>query len=240
MKLQSLCSLILCTGLFSTSAQAGFVATDWQATGDGKATLHTETGLEWLDLKQTGGKSINDVKALLGTTYAGWRLPTFNEIYTMASAMFPVIKNNPGTTISGSYLGADTASFQLFGANVGYYTYGLYEKNGYTYFFGAHTPTPDPGPTAYTTTYFDYYYDSNLNWKRVYEGVFLVSDGGVTLSSINNPALNINNPSAPVNTTPPVPQPSDVSAPLTISVLLMGIFAFRRQKSTQHRTQQGL
>lgn len=229
--------LIVAVAAVSMSAHAGFVATDWQAAGDGKATLHTETGLEWLDLKQTAGKSINDVKALLGTTYAGWRMPTFSEVYAMASAMFPVIKNNPGITIGGgSYQGADTASFQLFGANVGYYTYGLYEKNGSTYFFGAHTPTPDPGPTAYTTTYFDYFYDSNLNWKRVYEGVFLVNDGGVTLSSINDPSININNPNAPINTTPPVTTPTDVSAPwapISVGLSMIGLFAFRRKNKHQ-------
>lgn len=58
-------------------------------------------------------------------------------------------------------------------------------------------------------------------------GVFLVSDGGVTLSSQQNPELNINNPNAPVNNQPP----SDLSTPgmMSISALLLWT-AFRLRK----------
>jgi len=45
-------------------------------------------------------------------------------------------------------------------------------------------------------------------------GVLLVSDGGVTLSSINDPSLNIQNPQAPIN---------QVSAPLLGGFGLMTI-----------------
>ena len=47
-------------------------------------------------------------------------------------------------------------------------------------------------------------------------GAFLVSDGGTTLSSINNPALNGNNPNAPVNNQPV----TDVPAPFGVAMFV--------------------
>lgn len=44
--------LLLCA-LMSNGAQANFVATDWKQSGDAKATLDVETGLEWLGLTET-------------------------------------------------------------------------------------------------------------------------------------------------------------------------------------------
>lgn len=204
----------LAAGLISTQASAAFVPTDWKSSGDGLATLDTETGLEWLDLTQTGGKSINEVKALLGTTYEGWRMPTYEEIYQLASSMFPIVKANPGVTIDGKYSGNDLKSFSLWGQNVGSYTYGMYEREGSTYFWGAYG----------TRTYFDYLYANHLDRKGVYEGVFLVSDGGTTLSSINDPTLNINNPNAPINM-------ADVSTPagLAAAGVLMLMLGARRK-----------
>lgn len=55
-------------------------------------------------------------------------------------------------------------------------------------------------------------------------GVYLVSDGGTTLSSINDPSININNPKAPINM-------ADVSAPVglaTAGVLMLMLGARRR------------
>ena len=69
--------------LFITStAQAGFLETDWLVTGDSKATLHEETGIEWLKLTETTGLSVNQVIAQtdVGGKYAGWRIPTAQDI----------------------------------------------------------------------------------------------------------------------------------------------------------------
>lgn len=55
-------------------------------------------------------------------------------------------------------------------------------------------------------------------------GVWLVSDGGTTLTSINNPTLNLNNPKAPINM-------ADVSAPAGLAaagVLMLMLGARRR------------
>jgi hypothetical protein len=58
-------------------------------------------------------------------------------------------------------------------------------------------------------------------------GVFLVSDGGVTLSSINDPTINANNPAAPVNTVtvPPIEPVNNVTPVNNVPVggLLFGL-----------------
>jgi hypothetical protein len=67
----------------SASVNAGFTHVDWKVVGDSKATLHQETGLEWLKLPNTNKKSINEVMSELATTYAGWRMPTNTEVEVM-------------------------------------------------------------------------------------------------------------------------------------------------------------
>lgn len=81
----SLLALVVMVGLMSLGANAALVSTDWKTAGDGKATLDTQTGIEWLDLSVTDGLTIGQVKSLLPTTYAGWRLPTPEEVFTMLS-----------------------------------------------------------------------------------------------------------------------------------------------------------
>lgn len=57
-----------------------FIDADAFAIGDKKAIYETTTGLTWLDFGITNNKSFNAVLAELETTYAGWRLPTEDEI----------------------------------------------------------------------------------------------------------------------------------------------------------------
>ena len=59
--------------------------------------------------------------------------------------------------------------------------------------------------------------------------VFLVSDGGTTLSSINDPTININNPNAPINM-------ADVSAPAGVVAtgLMAFMLGFRRKKGIDY------
>lgn len=100
-------ALILATGLMSHQAKAEFITTDWKSQGDGLAILDTNTGIEWLKLTQTGGKSINEVKSLLGSVYAGWRLPTHDEIKTLAISIFPTVE--PRKNIISTSMIASTA-----------------------------------------------------------------------------------------------------------------------------------
>lgn len=180
----------------SFASHAELVSTDWKTEGDALATLDTETGIEWMDLSETDGMSINTVLSMTssGGKFEGWRLPTDDEVLTLFDAAFTGTFVTSANTSARKFKEQILAFHELFG-----YTshnidraYGLYEKedgavkmigvrNNETIYF----EHPD---SSYSTAYTNSLY-----------GVFLVSDGGVTFSSINNPALNIMNANSPYN-----------------------------------------
>lgn len=77
----------------------------------------------------------------------------------------------------------------------------------------------------------NYHTGSGLDYKNVHDGVYLVSDGGTTLSSISNPNLNINNPNAPVNQVPDAPADVPVNAGFGLLGLALMALGLRRRKS---------
>lgn len=197
--------LAMVLGAASLSAQAEWVETDWKVSGDAAATLHVESGVEWLDLNFTDGMSIADVVAQTtrGGQFAGWRLPTYDEIkFFMSEGVFSGLFTRSGAFASDAYRDEVATFYALFGETdpePARRSYGMYvHDNGEVRIYGVrdddtfkinedHPVYANAGP--YTDAY------SNT-------GVWLVSDGGTTLSSIENPELNINNPAAPVNQVP--------------------------------------
>lgn len=206
-----LLSLILFAAALQSHAAAYFVATDWKNAGDGLATLDTSTGLEWLDLTQTKGKTIAQVQSQLPTLYAGWRLPTHDEVSTLLANMlgehFQLVNKNTREEIrglTGPRL-AITEFYTLLGrTNIYHCCGGLYRywslgyhanENGVTVISGADHNLGSGGHIMWAVnslTSYSQYTPSLL-------GVYLVSDGGVTLSSINDPQINGNNPNSPIN-----------------------------------------
>lgn len=80
-------------------------------------------------------------------------------------------------------------------------------------------------------TWYGFGYNTPLNTmdgRNPSYSIYMVSDGWTTLSSINDPSLNINNANAPVNNATSVP------APATALILATGLFGFsaRRRKTT--------
>lgn len=65
-----------------------FVETDWVSERDTRSTLDSSTGIEWLDLNETKGLSINAVMARLSGDLKGWRLPTATEVDQMLSNFY--------------------------------------------------------------------------------------------------------------------------------------------------------
>jgi hypothetical protein len=220
----------------STSVSAGFVHLDWKVAGDGKATLHQETGIEWLKLPNTNKKSINEVISELATTYAGWRMPTNTEVEVMIQAIWgPALNVAIGALEArgGSYLDGAYRFSNMMG-NSNYSTsmnLGMYiDEDNMVTRTGSYT-----NGTSYSWVYGLEYIQSNsqdLKFNTPYFptdvfGVFLVSDGGVTLSSINDPTINANNPAAPVNTVtvPPIEPVNNVTPVNNVPVggLLFGL-----------------
>lgn len=227
---------LLISALFLASlsgyAHAGFVKTDWKTSGDASAVLDTSTGIEWLNLLHTDKKSINTIVSQLDTLYVGWRLPTNAEVEVFLTNVWGGInmqvdqieaRSGPYQTGAIQWANLMSDGVKNLALNGGFY----YDEDGIVRIAGSYNN--DNG--AYTWTYgaeFSPVFSADAvqaNWRR--NGVFLVSDGGVTISSINNPNLNVNNPNAPVN------QASvDVSTPIAFGALgLLFCLGLRRKKS---------
>lgn len=180
----------------SFASHAELVSTDWKTAGDELATLDTETGIEWMDLSETDGLSINTVLSMTsaGGKFEGWRLPTEDEVLTLFDAAFT------GTFVTGSNTSAPKFKEQIlaFHELFGYTSYnidrayGLYEQDdGDVVMIGVRNNE---------TVYFNF---SEARYSTSFShdvlGVLLVSDGGDTISSIDDPSLNIMNPNSPYN-----------------------------------------
>ena len=220
--------VVLIIGLSSINAYAELISTDWRTQDDSLSTLDRKTGIEWMDLSQTAGKSFNQVL----TEFEGWRLPTETELRGLFLSYLPSIEPNFDTPTRTDYTkGAwhhfvnkaeydEITAFTAF-IGSGYASYIGDDGQGHMasalkgtgtkaswYGFGSNTPlsTMDASNPSYT--------------------IYLVNDGGVTLSSINDPSLNINNANSPINATP-VPVP----ASLGLFALVIAGFSFRTTKN---------
>lgn len=230
----------------SSVAQAAFVDVDWKTEHDSHVTLHQETGKEWLDLSLTKNMSINEVSAQLGAggLFEGWRLPTAEEVNTLMSSLFPYLnigvddinklqtgsrENIRSQSITQEKV--ESSSFRaLFGLTGGTEgaptakwtsrTLGYYSLSGTNLMAGV-LRVNDVYPNGREQYYYNSYSQSqlSLNSKSIDTGVYLVSDGGVSLSSKLDPSLNGNNPNAPVQT----PSPSE---PTPVPVFFLGFSGF--------------
>lgn len=217
----------LAAGLISTQASAAFVSTDWKVAGDKGAVLDTDTGVEWLNLDATRGWTLAQAIAETsdGGSLQGWRLPSSSEVAAMLTSFFEGhdISITGGAQIRTAGVDSIYVLFRnLFAApsELQVTTFGrLYLDSGKEVFAGV---------SAHSTWKFAQFhgFTSTSTYQK---SVFLVSDGGVTLSSINDPTLNINNPNAPINM-------ADVSAPtgLAATSLLAFMLGFRRKKGIDY------
>lgn len=232
MKLWTLITSAVFAISMSLPASAAFVYTDWKNTGDKAAILDSNTGIEWLRLDHVNKKSMAQILSELSTVYAGWRLPTNDEvtalmtgIYGGANMEFTNTTSRSGTYRNGAnaFINMMSNGYKTTAHHVGLY----YDENGVVRLAGAYANEGG----AYTISY-GLSYGATLNENSVLShyraGVFLVSDGGTTLSSINDPFLNVNNPNAPINSE----APADVSASSLagIGVLSLGLMMIRRRK----------
>jgi hypothetical protein len=103
-----LLSLLLSVGM----ARGALVSSDWQTVGDNLITRDTTSGLDWLDLTQTGNRSYNDVSSQLGAggQFAGFRYATQAEV----TALFSQFGLPFGFTPMSNALHAGAQSFHAF------------------------------------------------------------------------------------------------------------------------------
>lgn len=223
MKLLSLfaaASLLLAPAL----SQAALIETDVNTKGDALATLDTNTGIEWLDLTETQLRNVSGTtEEAIATVLAenpGWRLPTQEEVTTLIMGYFPMAVSGEAVLLKENYFPAYKNIYDQFesffgrsSSYDGHYRMGLY-SDGENY-QSAGLSTWSGGQVA-----LDRIYKRNGN-EKIYNALFLVSNGGLTLSSRENPDINI-----------PEHSLRDVPAPLFgfTSLAMLGLLWRRNKK----------
>lgn len=79
-----LSSTLISLFLMIQTASAALVESDWLVAGDNKLTIDTNSGLEWLDLTESTGFSMNQILAGAGGFLdMGFRYATTSEVSTL-------------------------------------------------------------------------------------------------------------------------------------------------------------
>ena len=71
-----------CLVVASLSANAALISADWKMAGDNLITQDTDSGLEWLNLLTTSGRSYGDISTKFGVNeeFEGWRYASQTEV----------------------------------------------------------------------------------------------------------------------------------------------------------------
>jgi len=203
-----LTNILAAAALLSASlgSQAAIISVDWKVAGDNRAFIETTSGTEWLNVNETQGLSVNTVSGEFGANglYEGFRVATASEMQPLfdlflGSAPNLVSEPNPDYTNILSYTNEGMAIMADIRGVIGEtnanvnsaVTVGMYFDDAgtgsssvrMTHFIESFSS--DAGRLIYDRTFSSL--DNGYTGSSV--GVFLISDGGNTFSTINNPGL---------------------------------------------------
>lgn len=184
------------------------------------AALDSSTGLEWVSLGETTGLAYNNIDNILQNSFAGWRLATESEVLElMQNTIGDVSYTNGSAYLSGDKTDQVVNFISMMG-----YSYSNTMSIGLVY-SDVNSHLSIAGVTKSGAMYA---YDTSVNYNHrssgwAEAGIYLVSDGGTTLSSINDPSINIvGGTSAPE---------SSVPLPASAGLLGLGLLGFVRRKA---------
>lgn len=240
-------------------AHATFEKHSLYVEGDNKSILDTRTGVEWMAASVTQNMSINQVIAEIapGGALHGWQFPTLSQMETLMLGFIPAFEEllpNPNYYISGgayfsgikyrtpsltfqNYFGTNRYYFQIYHGTSFYAP--LADGSMMIFTSTVDIPSNVNGNTNFNAMHMRIYVDhENLNYDTSTDlaSIFLVSNGGDSLSSRSNPYLNVMNPDAPINVGAQgvgQEQASDVPLPFMPASLglLFALGLFRKTKN---------
>lgn len=213
--------------LFASASHADFIDTDWKVEDDAKATLDTSTGKEWLKFENTKGITYTELLSELGVggEFEGWRLPTVREVkdVVLQISLHTTLNSNINTLDyreSLGYMSSWAITWrEVFGLSARpadrSLSYGVVQDtSGQFLMFGNNRIH------ANATQYFYANWTKSSNYEDNSQfSYYLVSNGGTTKSSIDDPSINI--------------AVRDASSPLSASIMLLaGLFFVKRKKKS--------
>lgn len=224
----------------SGTANADYMSLDWKAEGDQLAFLDIDSGIEWLKLDQTVGMTFNEVSAELGEggLFEGWRLPTASEVESIVTSLtgydtnqYRVNSSYNSAAVQSLYVdfveqfgwGKKTLTGSSWNVEHNYVSFGLYQNadqevsmSGVRWF---KNPRTSASSDYHSYSYVDHYSTSySGDYYNAAYSVFLVGDGGATLTTQEDMSLVANNPNAANN----VSAPSAVTMLSGLLLLLVG------------------
>lgn len=223
--IKSFVATLLVTAAVSAPAHADFFHTDWKAEGDQLAVVDTDTGLEWLKIDATLGRSYNDIVASLNDEFAGWRLPTNDEVTDMFNNMLGDPYGDQGVVNTHTSSRIEVAEGNIFREYMSTEDSTMSSRI-YGWYANGNGSSSLAGGGLWDTAFYTYYtYSSGqANTGRANTGVYLVSDGGTTYSSIKNPSLNDAGWDGVSGA------PASVSAPFAAIVGIFGLTTLMRRR----------
>ena len=237
----------------SSAAHADIVNSDWKVAGDNRAFTDEATGLKWLKLTETEGKSIDSILSN-PNLYSGFRVANYSEVLTLFDNVYEEINVDGSFSLldadknlyeSTSLLARTTTldyvniigntsvykrAFSARGYSAGIDGYIKFSRltysDGTRYGYSAKIANNEKADSVYP----DFTVDTT--------GVFMVNAEGVTHSLRPRPIegeedtwVNTNLPASDNNSGSGSSSLSDVSSPVTMaSFLIAGGLFLRRRK----------